>query len=77
MLRELGVLFVFCLSACKQRGGKVLRGNAIAARARNKLFQLMARLLHVQAFTCTIRVGPNHWGEVGWIGGRERKTLRG
>ena len=35
------------------------------------------RLLHVQAFTCTIRVGPNHWGEVGWIGGRERKTLRG
>ena len=38
----------------KQRGGKVLRGNAIAARARNKLFQLMARLLHVQAFTCTI-----------------------
>ena len=42
MLRELGVLFVFCLSACKQRGGKVLRANAIAARASSKLFQLMA-----------------------------------
>lgn len=37
MLRELGVLFVLCLSACKQKGGKVLRANAI---------------LHVQAASC-------------------------
>ena len=54
MFRELGVLFVLCLSACRQRGGEVLRANAIATRASNKLFQLMPckyDLLHVQAFT--------------------------
>ena len=76
----LGVLFVLCLSSCKQRGGKVLRANAIAARASNKLFQLMA--CKYDCCTCKHLLVQSESGQItgvrwGGLGGERERPYEG